>query len=309
MASVNRQRNRNGRGPIRREDTVSVWYRPDRGHRRWTPGTPLPRPGAGAMVWPMALSATAPARSLPLGERVGAYVALTKPRIIELLLITTLPTMVVAQRGLPPVWLMAATLLGGALAAGGANAINMFVDRDIDKVMHRTSKRPLVTGAVTPRNALIFAITLEVVAFVELWALGQPAVGVPGRVGHPLLRLRLHAVAEADQQPEHRHRRRGRRGPGAGRMGGGHRQPGLDARRAVRHHLRVDAAPLLGAGRQVQGRLPGGQRAHAAGGGHLQADGPGDPRLQRAAGRCLVAAGRGGQARCRLHRVGRRCSG
>jgi protoheme IX farnesyltransferase len=105
-----------------------------------------------------------------LGERVGAYVALTKPRIIELLLITTLPTMIVAQRGMPPVWLMAATLLGGALAAGGANAINMFVDRDIDKLMHRTSKRPLVTGTVTPRNALIFAISLEVVAFVELWS-------------------------------------------------------------------------------------------------------------------------------------------
>jgi protoheme IX farnesyltransferase len=71
---------------------------------------------------------------------------------------------------MPPVWLMAATLLGGALAAGGANAINMFVDRDIDKLMHRTSKRPLVTGTVTPRNALIFAISLEVVAFVELWS-------------------------------------------------------------------------------------------------------------------------------------------
>ncbi|HEY7915641.1 MAG TPA: heme o synthase [Acidimicrobiales bacterium] len=118
----------------------------------------------------MAISAAAPSRRLPLGERVGAYVALTKPRIIELLLITTLPTMIVAQRGMPPVWLMAATLLGGALAAGGANAINMFVDRDIDKLMHRTSKRPLVTGTVTPRNALIFAISLEVVAFVELWS-------------------------------------------------------------------------------------------------------------------------------------------
>jgi protoheme IX farnesyltransferase len=107
---------------------------------------------------------------VPLGTRVGAYVALTKPRIIELLLITTLPTMIVAQRGLPPVTLMAATLLGGALAAGGANAINMFIDRDIDKLMHRTAKRPLVTGAVTPRAALTFAITLEVLAFVELWA-------------------------------------------------------------------------------------------------------------------------------------------
>ncbi len=118
----------------------------------------------------MALPAVALPRPRSLGSRLGAYIALTKPRIIELLLITTLPTMIVAQRGLPPPGLMAATLLGGALAAGGANAINMFVDRDIDKLMHRTSKRPLVTGAVTPRAALVFAIALEVAAFVELWA-------------------------------------------------------------------------------------------------------------------------------------------
>ena len=102
-------------------------------------------------------------------QTIGAYVALTKPRIIELLLVTTLPTMVVAQRGLPPIWLMAATLVGGALAAGGANAINMYVDRDIDRVMKRTKNRPLVTGAMTPAAALVFALALEVVAFVELW--------------------------------------------------------------------------------------------------------------------------------------------
>jgi len=102
-------------------------------------------------------------------QTVGAYVALTKPRIIELLLVTTLPTMVVAQRGLPPVWLMAATLVGGALAAGGANAINMVVDRDIDRLMKRTKNRPLVTGAMTPTAALVFALGLEVAAFVELW--------------------------------------------------------------------------------------------------------------------------------------------
>ena len=102
-------------------------------------------------------------------QTVGAYVALTKPRIIELLLVTTLPTMVVAQRGLPPLWLMAATLIGGALAAGGANAINMYVDRDIDRLMKRTKNRPLVTGAVTPAAALVFALALEVAAFFELW--------------------------------------------------------------------------------------------------------------------------------------------
>src|SRR5688500_767366 len=103
--------------------------------------------------------------------RLKAYVALTKPRIIELLLITTVPTMVVAARGLPSLWLIAATVIGGTFAAGGANAINMYVDRDIDALMKRTEKRPLVTGEMTPRAALTFAIGLEIAAFVWLWAL------------------------------------------------------------------------------------------------------------------------------------------
>jgi protoheme IX farnesyltransferase len=101
--------------------------------------------------------------------RVAAYVALTKPRIIELLLVTTVPTMIVAERGLPSAWLMACTVLGGTLAAGGANAINMVVDRDIDGLMERTKHRPLVTGAMSPRSALAFAVSLEVVAFALLW--------------------------------------------------------------------------------------------------------------------------------------------
>lgn len=105
----------------------------------------------------------------PRISRVGAYVALTKPRIIELLLVTTLPTMIVAERGLPRIGLIVATLIGGTLAAGGANAINMYVDRDIDSVMHRTRNRPLVTGSVTPAAALAFACALEVAAFAELW--------------------------------------------------------------------------------------------------------------------------------------------
>jgi heme o synthase len=106
---------------------------------------------------------------LTLRRRIGGFVALTKPRIIELLLVTTLPTMIVAARGLPRLSLMAATLIGGTLAAGGANAINMVVDRDIDAVMRRTRNRPLVTGVMTPGAALIFAVTLEAVAFAELW--------------------------------------------------------------------------------------------------------------------------------------------
>ena len=100
---------------------------------------------------------------------ISAYIALTKPRIIELLLVTTLPTMVVAKRGLPSVWLMLATLVGGTLAAGGANAINMVVDRDIDRLMDRTKNRPLVTGAMSPTAALVFALALEAAAFLELW--------------------------------------------------------------------------------------------------------------------------------------------
>lgn len=104
------------------------------------------------------------------GAKIRGYVALTKPRIVELLLVTTLPTMFVARRGVPSVGLMVATLVGGALAAGGANAINMVVDRDIDRVMARTQGRPLVTGVVTPAAALVFAVVLEVVAFAELWA-------------------------------------------------------------------------------------------------------------------------------------------
>jgi protoheme IX farnesyltransferase len=102
-------------------------------------------------------------------SKVGAYIALTKPRIIELLLITTVPTMVLAEGGWPATWLVIVTLIGGTLAAGGANAINMYVDRDIDRLMVRTRNRPLVTGAVAPRDALVFAVALEIAAFAVLW--------------------------------------------------------------------------------------------------------------------------------------------
>jgi len=112
----------------------------------------------------------APAASRHLmAHRAAAYLALTKPRIIELLLVTTVPTMVVAARGLPRPELVGATLVGGSLAAGGANAINMYIDRDIDAIMHRTARRPLVTGEMTPRAALTFAVGLELAAFAELW--------------------------------------------------------------------------------------------------------------------------------------------
>ena len=97
--------------------------------------------------------------------------ALTKPRIIELLLVTTVPTMIVAAGGLPPLSLIGATVAGGALAAAGANAVNMYVDRDIDPLMERTKGRPLVTGEVKPAEALVFALILEAAAFAWLWGL------------------------------------------------------------------------------------------------------------------------------------------
>jgi len=103
-------------------------------------------------------------------QKLVGYVALTKPRIIELLLVTTVPTMFVAERGVPSIWLMVATMVGGTLAAGGANAVNMVVDRDIDSLMERTMHRPLVRGVMSPRAALTFAVVIEVVAFVWLFA-------------------------------------------------------------------------------------------------------------------------------------------
>jgi len=114
----------------------------------------------------------------PPRAKLAAYVALTKPRIIELLLVTTVPTMVVAERGLPPLWLMVCTVVGGTFAAGGANAINMVVDRDIDRLMERTKHRPLVTGEMSPSAALTFAIALEAVAFAFLWATVNPLSAV-----------------------------------------------------------------------------------------------------------------------------------
>lgn len=93
-----------------------------------------------------------------------AFVALTKPRIIELLLITTVPVMFLAEQGVPSLWLVLATCFGGYLSAGGANALNMYIDRDIDALMDRTSQRPLVTGMVSPAECLVFGISLGVVS-------------------------------------------------------------------------------------------------------------------------------------------------
>ena len=111
-----------------------------------------------------------------------AFVALTKPRIIELLLITTIPVMFLAAQGVPDLWLVLNTCVGGYLSAGGANALNMYIDRDIDALMHRTEQRPLVTGVLSPRAGLLFGLALAVVSTLWLgllvnWLSGALALG------------------------------------------------------------------------------------------------------------------------------------
>jgi len=114
-------------------------------------------------------SYAAPERRRRVLDVIRIYVALTKPRVIELLLVTTVPAMILAEEGMPGLGLIAAVLVGGALAAGGANTINCWIERDRDQVMRRTQNRPLATGSVEPTAALVFGIVLEIVAFALLW--------------------------------------------------------------------------------------------------------------------------------------------
>jgi len=104
-------------------------------------------------------------------ETALAYFALTKPRIVILLLVTTVPAMVMATDGMPSLGLVAATLIGGAVGAGGANAINCYIDRDLDRLMARTKRRPLPSGQVEPESALVFGLALGTLAFIEMTVL------------------------------------------------------------------------------------------------------------------------------------------
>ena len=124
----------------------------------------------------MSSTTVTPGRSLI--STVKAYVALTKPRVIELLLVTTAPVMILAERGIPSLWLVMATLLGGALSAGSANTFNMYIDRDIDAVMGRTQGRPLVTGEISPVKALVFGWTLGILSVAWLWVTTTPLAAV-----------------------------------------------------------------------------------------------------------------------------------
>src|SRR5881296_146725 len=97
-----------------------------------------------------------------------AYVRLTKPRIVLLLVITTIPAMILADGGLPSPWLILATVLGGSVVAGGANAMNMYFDRDIDELMSRTRGRPVPAGQIEPEKAALFGLALGALGFAFL---------------------------------------------------------------------------------------------------------------------------------------------
>jgi protoheme IX farnesyltransferase len=136
--------------------------------RSTAPAGELAGPGGRTIDPDAAGAADAHQGARTLKDSVRAYIALTKPRIIELLLVTTIPAMVLAQRGIPSLALIAWTLIGGTLAAGSANAINCYLDRDIDELMARTRRRPLPAHQVEPERAVVFGIVLGIVSFAVL---------------------------------------------------------------------------------------------------------------------------------------------
>lgn len=121
-----------------------------------------------------------PPQKIGFARKAKAYLHLTKPQVIELLLVTTAPTMMFAAGGMPNLWLILNTMVGGAMAAGASGAFNCYIDRDADRKMKRTEKRPLVTGELTDKEALVFAWILAVVSIVYLWFLVNPLASLLG---------------------------------------------------------------------------------------------------------------------------------
>jgi hypothetical protein len=162
-------------------------------------------------------------------DRVKAFFALTKPRVIELLLVTTAPVMILAEGGIPDLWLVFWTLVGGSMSAGAAGAFNCYIDRDIDRVMKRTSKRPLVTGAITPREALVFSWVLAFASVAVFWVAANWLAAVLSAVAIFFYVVDLLADPEAPDLPEHHLGRDRRMLPGAHRLDRGHRVVHLGA--------------------------------------------------------------------------------
>ena len=233
---------------------------------------------------------------------VMAYVGLTKPRVIELLLLTTVPVMFFAEGGVPGLGLVAATVVGGTLSAGSASALNCVYDRDIDEQMRRTRRRALPRHIVSPVAATVFGVVLGVLATVILARLGQPALrgAGPGRRG--VLPAGLHGLAQAPDHPEHRLGRPGRLLPGADRLDRGHRRARLAAGRAVHGGVLLDPAAHLGAGAALPRRLRRRGRADAAGGRAARRGRPPDRALHLGDGRHVAAAVAGGGHRPRVRR-------
>lgn len=113
-------------------------------------------------------------------RKAKAYLQLTKPQVIELLLVTTAPTMMFAAGGMPSLWLILNTMVGGAMAAGASGAFNCYIDRDADRKMKRTERRPLVTGELTDKEALVFAWVLAIVSIIYLYFLVNPLAALLG---------------------------------------------------------------------------------------------------------------------------------
>ena len=223
------------------------------------------------------------ARSVPTSlARAGAFVALTKPRIIELLLVTTVPTMVVAAGGWPSLRLVVATLVGGTLSAGGANAANMYLDRDIDALMRRTSRRPLVTG-VNKRTggARRSPSCLEAAAFLTLWFAVNPLSAVLA-LSAALFYVFVYTAVLKRRSPQNIVI-----GGAAGAVpvlvGWAAVQGSLGWAPlvALRFGVPVDAAALLGSRHPLPGRLCQRQRADDAGRGEPGAHRAGNLRCTR----------------------------
>ena len=176
------------------------------------------------------------------------YVALTKPKILLLLLLTALGGMFLASKGAPEWTLVLVVLGGGALGSGGANALNHYMDRDIDERMVRTRKRPVPRGAIRPLHALVFGVVLNVCAFALLYTYANLLSALLTLGGDALLCLGLHRSPQAHHTAEHRHRRRGGINSAFGGLGGCDRHTCAAGILPLRRNLPVDAAALLGAG-------------------------------------------------------------
>ena len=176
-----------------------------------------------------------------------SYLALTKPSIISLLVFTALGGMFLASEGLPDPMLVIFVLGGGALAAGGANALNHYLDRDIDVLMTRTAKRPVAGGYIPPAHAMWFGIALNVVAFAILAPLVNPLSAVL-TLSATLFYVFVYTKGlKRSYAPEHRHRRRGGRDSAHGGLGRRDRRDRHPRPGHVHHRILLDSATLLGA--------------------------------------------------------------